>query len=199
MTKQIHAQIKSQFGNPNWLFIIIYIEFKLLIVILPFEQCLISILIQHHICISWIIVHTRIEFHLSALLEWVSNMPISTYPITKFKYRRLIACEVNEWVPWENWQHIEIISKSPIHLICSYLCAEVRRINQEHDIGCILILIKDLFIVCWNNCQTIQIAITRRIIRRTNMLYNVSLSISSILKQYFIENKREEDMVMKSR
>ena len=125
-----------------------------------FEQCLTSLFIKHHICIGGVIIHVRIKFHLCALLERITYGLVSSYPVAQFQYGRLVAREIYKRVSCKNSQHIEVIGKPPVHFIGTHLRAQIRGVNEEHHIGCILILIEHLFIVCRHNSKSVQIVTT---------------------------------------
>lgn len=64
----------------------------------------------------------------------------------------------------KNRQHVEVIGELPVHRIGTHFGGEIRRVDQKHRTGRILVLIEHLSIVPRGNFQPFQIVETFRII-----------------------------------
>ena len=109
--------------------------------------------VEHHIRIVGIVVHCGVEFDLTAVLEWVADGGI----LAKLNDRRFVRCEVYELMPGQDGKHIEVVCQLPVHAVCAYLCTQVRRVNQEHNIRSILVLLEYLFVVSRNDGDTLEV------------------------------------------
>ena len=110
-----------------------------------------------YICIVGIVVHCGVELNLSAVPEWVADGGILAQPIAKLNDRRFVRCEVYELMPGQDGKHIEVVCQLPVHAVCAYLCTQVRRVNQEHNIRSILVLLEYLFVVSRNDGDTLEV------------------------------------------
>lgn len=106
-----------------------------------------SIFIKHDVRIGCIVIHVGIELPAVAVFKGVADEFVLAYPFTKLHYGRLVRGEVNEPMSGENGQHIKVIRQLSVHLVCFAVCAQIWRVNEEHHIGYILVLLEQLTII----------------------------------------------------
>ena len=74
----------------------------------------------------------RIELHFPTVLERATDKWVPVYPVAQFQDGGFVRGEVHERMPFQNGQHVQIVSQTPIHFVSTHLGGEVRRINQKH-------------------------------------------------------------------
>ena len=117
------------------------------------------------------------ELYFRTVLERVADNFFSTYPIAQLKDRGFIRGKIDEAVPGKHREHIEVVGELPICLVGRGVGGEIRRVNEEHHTGHILILLEQLTVITRSNGQPAEVVISWRV--AFTLLYNVSFCKSS--------------------